>query len=241
VYVQSLDGPAATAALPVDATVDGASIALTQCGDTCRKGRVSLRGGELVAVDVGTVAGGRAIFRLPTLPAPSGDQELQRMLAAMSALTSFRLREDLTSGLGTSVHTTYAFTAPNSFQSHTVEQGSTFRTVWLGDTRYTRQDDGPWMTERGAPAVPVPTYIWDSFRPYRDTRIVGTSVVDGVQTTKLAFAGGDQQLPIWFELWVDADGLVRHAEMQAPGHFMDHRYYDFDAPIAIAPPKGASR
>ncbi|MDP9225886.1 MAG: CopD family protein, partial [Actinomycetota bacterium] len=238
VYVQGLDGPEATAALPVQAVVDDAPVALTQCADTCRKGRVVLHGGERVAIDVGTPAGGRTLFQLPALPTPGGDQVLQRMLATMGALSSYRLDEDLTSGLGITVRTTYAFAAPNSFESHVAEEGSSFQTIWIGDTRYTQEGDGSWKVERGGPVVPVPTYIWDSFHPYRDVRIVGSATVDGDHTTELAFAGGDQELPVWFRIWVDDAGYVRAAEMRAPGHFMDDRYYDFDAPITIQPPTG---
>ena len=240
IYVLGLDGPEATAALPVRATVDGASVALAQCADTCRRGEVDLRGGEVVAVDVGPTADDRATFRLPALPAASGEELLQRTIGAMGTLTTYRLQEDLTSGLGTTVHATYAFTAPNSFESDVEQQGSTFRTVWIDDTRYTREGNGPWKLERGAPAVPVPTYIWDSFGPYQDVRILGRATLDGVRTTELAFAGGTSDLPVWFRLWVDASGLVHRAEMRAPGHFMDHRYFDYDTPITIDPPEGAS-
>jgi len=240
IYVQSLDGPEATVSLPVRASVDGTDVALTRCADTCRRGMATLEGGERVVVSVGTADGAQATFRLPDLPVAPGDQVLQRMLATMGGLTSYRLDESLTSGLGTTVRTTYAFTAPNSFESRVVENGSTFSTVWIGDTRYTREGDGTWKVERVAPAVPVPTYIWDSFRPYKDVRILVRARVDGVQTTELAFAGGDQDLPVWFRLWVDADGYVHRAEMRAPGHFMDHRYYNYDAPIRIEPLKGAS-
>jgi hypothetical protein len=233
-------GPQATAALPVRATVDGISVALSQCADTCRRGEVDLRGGEVVAVDVGASADGRASFRLPPLPAASGEEQLQRAIGAMGALASYRLQEDLTSGLGTTVHATYAFAAPNSFESDVEQQGSTFRTVWIDDTRYTREENGPWKIERGAPAVPVPTYIWDSFRPYQDVRILGRARLDGVRTTEIAFAGGTSDLPVWFRLWVDASGLVHRAEMRAPGHFMGHRYFDYDSPITITPPEGAS-
>ena len=233
-------GPEATAALPVRATVDGASVALSQCADTCRRGEVDLRGGDVVAVDVGVSVGGRATFRLPALPAAPGEELLQKTIGAMGALTSYRLKEDLTSGLGTTVHATYAFTAPNSFESDVEQEGSAVRTVWIGDTRYTREGNGVWKIERGAPAVPVPTYIWDSFRPYQDVRILGRTSLDGVRTTEIAFAGGSSDLPVWFRLWVDTRGLVHRAEMRAPGHFMDHRYYDYDAPITIEPPKGAS-
>lgn len=239
IYVLSLDGPGATAALPVHAAVDGSDVALTQCADTCRKGAATLEGGERVAVDVGTATGGHASFRLPNFPVALGDEVLQRMLSTMGGLASYRLDESLISGLGTTVHTTYGFAAPHSFESHVVEHGSTFSTVWIGDTRYTREGNGAWEVERGAPAVPVPTYIWDSFRPYKDVRILGNARIDGVQTTELAFAGGDQDLPVWFRLWVDAGGYVHQAEMRAPGHFMDHRYHDYDAPITIEPPKGA--
>jgi copper transport protein len=233
-------GPEATAALPVRATVDGASVALSQCADTCRRGEVDLRGGDVVTVDVGVSAGGRATFRLPALPAPSGDELLQKTIGAMGALTSYRLQEDLTSGLGTTVHATYTFAAPNSFESDVEQQGSAFRTVWIGDTRYTREGNGPWKVERGAPAVPVPTYIWDSFRPYQDVRTLGRATLGGVRTTEIAFAGGTSDLPVWFRLWVDSSGLVHRAEMRAPGHFMDHRYFDYDSPITIEPPEGAS-
>jgi copper transport protein len=233
-------GPETTAAIPVRATVDGASVALSQCADTCRRGEVDLRGGEVVAVDVGASPDGRATFRLPPLPAASGEELLQKTIGAMGALTSYRLQEDLTSGLGTTVHATYAFAAPNSFESDVEQQGRTFRTVWIGDTRYTREGNGAWKVEHGAPAVPVPTYIWDSFRPYRDVRILGRARLDGDRTTEIAFAGGTTDLPVWFRLWVDSSGLVHRAEMRAPGHFMDHRYYDYDAPITIEPPEGAS-
>ena len=240
IYVLGQDGPEATAALPVRATVDGAPVALAQCADTCRRGKVDLRGGEVVAVDLGASLDARAIFRLPALPAASGDELLQQTIGTMGALSSYRLREDLTSGLGTTVHTTYAFAAPNSFESDVEEQGSTFRTVWIGDTRYTREGNGPWNVERGAPAVTVPTYIWDSFEPYRDVRILGRATLDDVRTTEIAFAGGSSDLPVWFRMWVDASGLVHRAEMRAPGHFMDHRYFDYDAPITIEPPEEAS-
>ena len=51
-----------------------------------------------------------------------------------------------------------------------------------------------------------------------------------------AFFGPSDSAPIWFRLWVDADGLVRRAEMRAAGHFMDQRYGDFDAHLAIQAP-----
>jgi copper transport protein len=240
IYVQSLDGPAATAALPVRATVDGRSVTLTQCADTCRKGATKLHGGERVTVHAGSSTGGQAVFSVPSLPTESGEDVLSQMQATMGSLTSFRLTEDLTSGLGTTIRTNYAFVTPNSFESRGVNSGSAFGIVWIGDTRWLRKPNGTWEVEQGASAPPVPSYIWDYFKPYRDVRIIGSEVVDGVPTTEIAFAGGEQDLPVWFHFWVDAQGFVHRAEMRAPGHFMDHRYYDFNASITIAPPTGPS-
>src|SRR5439155_15828025 len=108
IYGQSLDGSPATASLSVKSTVTGEPGTRTQCADTCRKGRARLRGGDRVTVDVGTPAGGRAVFSLPRLPTSSGGQVLTQMQATMGTLTSYRLDEGLTSGLGTSIRTNYA-------------------------------------------------------------------------------------------------------------------------------------
>jgi len=61
--------------------------------------------------------------------------------------------------------------------------------------------------------------------------------VDGQRTTIISFAGGGPGAPIWFRLWVDPQGLVRRAEMRAPGHFMNDTYYDCDAPFTIVGPR----
>lgn len=83
----------------------------------------------------------------------------------------------------------------------------------------------------------MPSFVWD-YLPTQllDPRIVGTARVDGVAAKVLAFYGPTGPSPIWFRLWVDADGLVRRAEMRAPGHFMDQRYARFNVPLTIVAP-----
>lgn len=66
--------------------------------------------------------------------------------------------------------------------------------------------------------------------------MVGAKAVDGTATQILAFFADVNGSPIWYRLWVDAEGLVHRAEMRARGHFMDHRYSRFDIPVEIAPP-----
>jgi hypothetical protein len=64
---------------------------------------------------------------------------------------------------------------------------------------------------------------------------IGSDEVGGVRARVLSFSGSGS-IPIWFRLWVDDQGLVRKAEMRAQGHFMDHRYFAFDAPLEIERP-----
>ena len=109
--------------------------------------------------------------------------------------------------------------------------------VWIGGARYLREQPGAaWQAEPGGPPIPVPSFIWDYFKPFVDPHIVGEQRVDGVHTRIVSFAGGRQDTPIWFRLWIDPQGLVRRAEMRAQGHFMNDRYYDFNAPFTISAP-----
>jgi hypothetical protein len=73
-------------------------------------------------------------------------------------------------------------------------------------------------------------------RHLRGAHIVGADTVDGVETHVLTFFLDLPQTPVWFRLWSDPSGLVRRASMRAQGHFMDHRYTDFDGAISIEPP-----
>ena len=110
----------------------------------------------------------------------------------------------------------------------------------IGGTRYTRNSSTqPWKVETGGPPLPVPSFIWDYFKPFIDPRIVGTARVDGTRTRILSFAGTSDGTVIWFRLWVNPAGLVLRAHMRADGHFMDHELSGFDAPVNIEPPAGA--
>ena len=206
---------------------------------TCRSARTTLQGGSRIDVRVAGKVGGTARFRLPTLPAPPGDDILARMMSAMHALTTYRQDESLTSGLGVTVHSRYAFVAPDRFEAEVHQPSDNSEQIWIGGTRYLRQNGGKWQVEGGGPSQKVPQFIWDFFRPFVDARVLGTASVDGTRTKIVAFFGDSGSTPVWFRLWIDSSGLVHKAEMRAQGHFMDHRYYGFDQPIVIRPPAGA--
>ena len=158
------------------------------------------------------------------------------MNARMHALLTYRLDETFRSGLA--VFTSfYAFLAPDTFEVRNVAaDGSGSRIVWIKDTRYLQTlPDGVWQIERGS-APTVPLFVWDSFTPAMNARLVGHEVVDGVRTSVVIFFGGDAGLPVWFRMWIDHSGLVRRAEMRTLGHFMADRYVGFDEPLALHRP-----
>jgi hypothetical protein len=236
VYLLPLEGEEAAAGLKSELTVGTTSLPLARCGDTCRQTAATLDGRETVRVSVVGSKGGVASFRLPELPAPDGSSLLDRAQEQIHQLQTYRLYETLSAGLGTTIPATYEYQAPDRLRS--LVNGET-ESIWIGTDRYTRDHPrGPWQVEKGGPSIPVPAFIWDYFKPFVDPHILGKGTVDGVRTTIVSFTDGQKGTPIWFRLWIDPEGLVRRAEMRAPGHFMNDRYYDFDEPITISAPTG---
>ncbi|MGH7426042.1 MAG: copper resistance protein CopC [Candidatus Methylomirabilales bacterium] len=234
VYVLPLEGEDEAPGIPVRISVGGRFTRARECGPTCRTAEVDLQGGEQLMVEVGGKPGGSDTFQLPALPSPEGAALFERMNQRMRALGTYKLDETLSSGRAT-VRTSYAFQAPDRMR---METGTGFQSVWVGGVRYNRERPAdPWQKEDLGLPNKVPAFIWDSSK-VTASRILGTDQVDGLETEVLSFFGPVGGTPIWLRLWVDPEGLVRQAEMRAQGHFMDHRYYDFDAPLSIEPPLG---
>jgi copper transport protein len=236
VYLLPLEGEDAAAGIPVTVGVGVRSIPMDSCGATCRRAGLDLEGGETLAVEVGTDVGGTASFELPELPPPDGSELLGRVNDRMDRLRSYRQVEVLSAGRG-ALRSIYAFVAPDRYTSRATQDGEVMTEVInLGGTRYLRSSPkAKWEKQTGGPSPEVPSFIWDHFVPAVAPRIVGSARVEGVPTEVVSFAGTGS-VPIWFQLWVDDEGLVRKAAMRAQGHFMDHRYFAFDAPIDIEPP-----
>jgi copper transport protein len=236
-------GDTTTASRPVNLRIDGRAVDVTLCGPTCREAAAELDGAERIEVGVGGENGGVAGFRLPDLPARPADGIVAEMMQRMHTLRSYRLDEDLTSGLGTTLRSRYEFLAPDSYRTEVFEHGNVVsQTIVIGATRFLRDSpNASWEKQTGGPGLSVPSFIWDYFRPFVDARVIDRGRVAGTETTEVSFFGGAEQgTPVWFRLWIDDDGLVHRAEMRAQGHFMDHRYFAFDAPITIRPPEGVS-
>jgi copper transport protein len=235
VYVLPLEGEEAASGLPVGVSVGGRRVRMDECGLACRRADLNLQGGELLQVAVGGEAGGTDVFEVPRLPTPDGSALYRRMQERMHQLRTYRLEEVLSSGRA-SVRSTYAFQAPDRMR---VGLDSGFERVIVGDREWRREKPGtPWREELAIP-LEVPRFIWDFGRSPSTARIMAREEVAGVSTTVMSFFARSGAIPIWFRLWVDEEGLVRRAEMRAQGHFMDHRYFAFDAPFQVDPPAPA--
>lgn len=231
-YVLPLEGEDAAAGIPVRVSAGGPAVPAEDCGLTCRRTELMLRGGERVEVHVGGKAGGTAVFDIPPLPAPNGTAVYERMQEQMHALATYRLHETLSSGRAV-VRADYAFQAPDRMRIR-VDSGS--ERVIVGDQEWRREGPGGRWRADQAIAPEVPKFIWDFGGDPVALRILGQEKADGTATTVLSFFGGSGNVPIWYRLWVDSPGLVRRAEMRAQGHFMDHRYFGFDTPFRVEPP-----
>jgi copper transport protein len=234
VYVLPLAGEMPATRLQVAMSIDGQRIGLYPCGMTCRRTAADITGGERIEVQIGSSEARVAFFDIPPLPAPDGSELFTELERRMHTLSSYRMDQSLSSGSST-LRTGYEVRAPDRMRARST---GGFQIVWLGGTEYVQKRPGAgWIVERGEPSFPVLSFVWDDV-PDRiiDPRIVGEARVDGVATSVLSFYGPLSSAAYWFRLWVDSTGLVRRVEMRAQGHFMNQRYFAFDAPIEIDPP-----
>lgn len=231
-YLLPIEGEDEAGEVAVSAELDGKELKLERCGPTCRKASPTLRGGEQISLELGGTKRGRAEVAIPSLPAPDATSVLQKMDARMRSLKTLRIEETLRPAKAP-VSALYSLQAPDRLR---MEVSSGFENVRIGEASYQRESQAAqWKVEQGAPAIGVPFFIWGS-PPFASAWALGSESVDGMELTVVGFFEDRGGLPIWFKQWIDPDGLVREAEMRAQGHFMDHRYFDFDAPFVIDPP-----
>lgn len=234
-YLLPIEGEASAGAAEGKLIANGVPVGMRACAPTCRRGEVLLQGGERLEVLVAGPDGGAAAFQVPDLPAPDGAALLEQAQERMHLLKTFHMEEVL-GPAEPPIQTVYAFQAPDRMQ---MEVSTGFQTVWVGGTRYLRErPDQPWRRESSSATIQVPRFTWDGAGSPRfiAPRILGVAALEGVQTQVVSFFEQVGTTPVWFRLWVDARGFVRQAEMRAQGHFMDQRYFDFDAPFTVGPP-----
>jgi hypothetical protein len=218
-------------AKPVDAAVQLEGGRTEECGTGCWR----LDAPASVAAIRVSVEAGAEVHELsvPVGWEPRRGQRAVRLLRrtqeAMRALRTLRMREVLTSGLGPVVRSGYEFQAPDRMAYRT---NTGTRLVALGERRYLSTGGGPF--ERGR-------FGADGFRLEQFFRwtIYGRSVSWlGTGGLRARIALFDQATPVWYRLTIDrgTDRIIEE-RMIAGGHFMDRRYFDFNRPLSIAPPR----
>jgi copper transport protein len=230
-YVLPTGGEPAASGLGVTLADGGRSQAVRRCGPACRAADVDVRGGETLTVGVAGGGGGSAAFQVPRLPVADGRDEVGLAQQRMHELRTYRLDETLRPAR-VPLQVTFAFEAPDRLR-YQVNGGA--ETVIVGPTQYSRDGPGaPWRSQ-ALPPVQVPTFVWDGARVVAP-RLLVAAVEDAPAVQVVSFYEDLDGTPVWYELQVDAQGLVQRAAMRAQAHFMDDRYHDFDAPLTIDPP-----
>jgi copper transport protein len=224
----------ATAAARAQVKVAGRWTAMTRCGAVCRTAPVRLRGHDTLLVRVSGAKGGTAQFSLPALPAQDGTGLVRAALARMDALSTYRVRENLSG-----IRSDYRYAVPHQMLVRTWWGAGPQDTLWRGRAVYRRSPPGPWKRRANGVLAPVPYFAWNPFRPLGNVRVIGQGRVGGHPVTLVSVFGGHgtDPEPVWFTLYVDAtSGQVLESRMWAPNHFMKDRYYDFDRPVSIPDP-----
>lgn len=214
--VAAVEGEKPIAAESLSFSVDDDPVGATPCGQACWRLDVAvLEGSRLLVVNTPTTFR----FELPATLPPSGSALFRKVRRTMASLRTYRYTEDLTSGTGPGLRSTFEAQAPNRMRFRTADG---FRSIIVGRSRWDLRD-GNW--ERSPfPGLRVPNYMWEGAR---HARLLGPTTLS---------VYGREPIPAWFRLSIDARGRVLRAHMLAPSHFMVQRFSAFNAPLSIEPP-----
>jgi len=218
-------------ARPVEAEVDIPGGETESCGRGCWRLASSEVGAQLTAWV--TADGERHSATVPSSWAAKGGPAARALLRTaqrrMRSLSSLRLKEAVTSGLGTTVVTDYRFLAPNRMAYRT---NAGTRVVAIGRTRYLSTSNGPFEEGTfGADGFRLDSFFgWTAYAP--SVRWLGSD--RGVVTLALF----DPATPVWYRLRIErGTRRIVGERMIAEGHYMSRRYFGFDRPISIVPPR----
>ena len=202
------------------------------CGSGCAEAYIKPPAHGPLTVEAGMPKGTTRF----TLPLPLPKAAAARLRAAdktLAATRSFRIHEVLDGGFGTVYRTDYVLAAPNRFRSHTASPASSGDVVWIANDRWIRDGTGPWKHEH-TPGLEIrfPARNWSD----QEGNVVdlGPASWHGVPVEVLAFVDANGA---YHRLWVDHANRILHERMDAPGHFMDRDYTNYNTPTVIAAPR----
>lgn len=219
---------------PVDAEVslDGQ---LGDCGAGCWRFTAPIGGHQLRAVV--SVEGQQHQVGVPVTWRRGRPEEARAVLAraqrSMRALHTARMAESVTSGLRQTVRTGYRFKAPDRMEYRTqsgVHLIAIRKTSW--ESVHGRPFD---KSPFGGPGPDGGVRFAQFFR----WTIYGRNVRWlGANGSVVRLALFDEATPVWYRLTIErASGRVVREDMIAPGHFMSRRWFAFNQPFEITPPR----
>jgi copper transport protein len=225
----------ATVLGPDDRGVDGLSVGFraagrtlgaTPCGPGCYQasGRVHSR-------RVGVLAGSAqpVTFAIPARTAPASAL-VRKARQAYASLHSLVIHERLASSPRNRITTTWQIVAPDRLTYRT-SAGS--RAVVIGGERWDANGKGPLVRSAQTP-LELPGAQWGP--RWLNARALGWARVGGRRARLVSFF--DPRLPGWFQVAIDPHtNRPLELEMTAAGHFMHHRYTNFNRPTRIVPPR----
>jgi copper transport protein len=205
------------------------------CGDGCTEAFLTTPTRGPLTVEAVLPSKGTARFTLP-VPLPRGGSATARLHAADQALAaskSFRIHEILDGGFGTVYRTDYVVAAPNRARWHLDTGTGTADTVWIGQQRWSRENRDPWKLEATHNPICYPLRNWSDLES--NVTDLGPATWHGTTVDVLAFI--DTANGAYHRLWVDRVNRILHERMNAPGHFMDRDYTNYNGPVTITPPQ----
>ena len=227
-------------ARPADASIQLLDGELSACGKGCWRFASSQRR-RMVTVMV-SEGGRRYRASVPAGWLRGGNAQaralVRRAQASMRRLSSVVEDERLTSGPGTYVRTLYRLKAPDRF---TYRTSSGARSIVIGRRQWTRVRREPWQSGRFGGLTSFRTRDFFRWTPYaRSARLLAIRRIGARRVAEVALM--DQATPVWFRLFIDLRSYhVLRDRMVTSAHFMRRRYLNFNAPLRIEPPAGASR
>ena len=198
------------------------------CGPGCYSASVHARPRH---VDL-RLSGSRPVaFEIPARPRPAA-AIVARAARVTRALKSLVYLESLRSGPRGGLLTRWSLQAPNEVE-YRIRGGAD--AIVLGTRRWDRDRPGkPWRRSRQLPALRVPQPAWGSRAT--NAYVLREGRVDGRPVWVVSFA--NPTTPAWFTAWIDrATYRPLRLRMTAAGHFMTHRYFGFNEPLTIEPPR----
>ena len=154
---------------------------------------------------------------------------VKRETRAYRLLRSTVYRQQIASGLGTSVDALWTEVAPNSF-SYRIKKGGA--AIVIGTRRWDRDAGRTWKASTTVVSK-GPTPLWDSGHPIANAHILK----QGPKATVVSFLGADPTYPAWFTVVIERRTLhILSLQMTAAAHFMRVRYLSWNEPIKLQAP-----